>query len=410
MRYVKITFLFLVVLLGGCWDRTEIEEVALVIAIGLDKGENGSVKVTYQIANPVVGSNLATGDVTASEVITLHSADIVSARDLANISISRTLSFAHAKSIIVSQELARSDEFLPIITAAIRDRHVRRELHFIVSKESAEQFIREENLTLEVRPHKFYDLMARRWEETGLTPYSTLSRFYSITENDGDLFLAISATRGTEETKITADNDDYYAGEVEKRSSNQIQMIGSVVFKKGKIIGELTGEETRLALWLRPEERADMMLITLEDPEDPNKKVTVKVFKREKTNITIDTSHDVPKIHVSVPLLVEVLGIHSNTNYVTNLDQQSRLKEAFQAELEEKVNQLISYTQNDLKGDPFLWSLRARRNFVTVDQFKDYQWMEKYEQADIHVSFDLTFKDFGQKLHPSKVEKIKGEG
>ncbi len=401
--------MLILLLLGGCWDRTELEEVAFVIAIGLDPGENGSVKITYQIANPVVGSDLASGDIKSSEIITLYSVDMVSARDLANISISRNLSFAHAKSLVVSQELARSEEFLSLITAAIRDRHVRRELHFIVSKESAEQFIREENLTLEVRPHKFYDLMARRWEETGLTPYSTLSRFYSITENDGDLFLAINATRITEDTKIKADNDDYYAGEVETTSSNQIQMIGSAVFKKGKMIGELTGEETRLALWLRPEARADMMLITLTDPNNPEKKVTVKALKRKKTSITIDTTNEVPKISVKVPLIIEVLGIHGTSNYVTNTEQQDRLKEAFRAELINKTTELISYTQTELKGDPFLWSLKARKNFVTVGQFHDYEWMKKYEQADIDVDFDLTIKDFGQKLQPSDVKEIKEE-
>ena len=35
------------------------------------------------------------------------------------------------------------------------------------------------------------------------------------------------------------------------RSGDPVQMIGSAVFKDGKMIGTLTGEETRITLFLR---------------------------------------------------------------------------------------------------------------------------------------------------------------
>ena len=47
-------FIFLILLLPlfltGCYDRFELDNLAYVIAIGVDTGENGNVNITYQIA------------------------------------------------------------------------------------------------------------------------------------------------------------------------------------------------------------------------------------------------------------------------------------------------------------------------------------------------------------------------
>ena len=60
-------FIFLILLLPlfltGCYDRFELDNLAYVIAIGVDPGENGNVNITYQIAVPlkITGENSETG-------------------------------------------------------------------------------------------------------------------------------------------------------------------------------------------------------------------------------------------------------------------------------------------------------------------------------------------------------------
>ena len=50
-------------LLAGCYDMSETDKRAYVVRIGLDKGEEeGSVKVTYLISNPEVGSQQSGGN------------------------------------------------------------------------------------------------------------------------------------------------------------------------------------------------------------------------------------------------------------------------------------------------------------------------------------------------------------
>jgi len=100
MKSLKIFIVLLFsLLLSGCWDAVELEEQAYVVAIGMDEGEDNQLEITFQIGNPQVGSSdRANADrEPASEIITLVAPDKISARDLANVSVSRKLTFSHAK-------------------------------------------------------------------------------------------------------------------------------------------------------------------------------------------------------------------------------------------------------------------------------------------------------------------------
>ena len=39
-------------LLTGCWDRKELNQLGIAMAIGLDKGDDGKIQLTSQIVRP----------------------------------------------------------------------------------------------------------------------------------------------------------------------------------------------------------------------------------------------------------------------------------------------------------------------------------------------------------------------
>ena len=53
MTIVSLLALVLVPLCSGCWSRREIQDLAFVTALGVDKGpEDGTLKLTVHIAKP----------------------------------------------------------------------------------------------------------------------------------------------------------------------------------------------------------------------------------------------------------------------------------------------------------------------------------------------------------------------
>lgn len=206
MKGIKFLLLCMgmVCLLAGCWDRKELEQMSYTIAIGLDIpdhvdiNEKQAVDVTLQFANPKLNIKGATGQEEDPErnIVTLTAPDFVTAKNMANSFVTRQISFSHAKVIVVSEELARTDHFYRFIGSALKEREVRRETSIIVTKEKASEFIRKNKPESQIRVHKFYQFIIDRSIETGLVPESTINRLLAITDGDADLFLAMNGSVG----------------------------------------------------------------------------------------------------------------------------------------------------------------------------------------------------------------------
>jgi spore germination protein KC len=60
LRKEKIIIVLIVILLilscSGCSDRIELEEQAYVTALGIDKGKDNNLSITYQITNVNYGN------------------------------------------------------------------------------------------------------------------------------------------------------------------------------------------------------------------------------------------------------------------------------------------------------------------------------------------------------------------
>ncbi|OZM58081.1 spore gernimation protein GerC [Lottiidibacillus patelloidae] len=394
-------------LLSGCWDKLELEEQAFVVVLGVDLAEDEEfIDVTFQMANPQVGSTTkATAEnEKPSVILTLPATDIISARDTANALVTRKINLSHLKTIIISEELAKTDKFDKVVSSSIRDRQIRREINIIVTKEKAAEFINNNKPQLETRPHKYFEFMQKRWRDTGLVPYSTFNRYFQRSESTNTLFMAILATSKKQELKSKGYEDNYEAGQINARGGDPVQVIGSAILKEGKLIDTITGEETRIALLLRKESEADNWLATYEDPLNEGYRIAARLIKDKKTKININTDKKTPVVDVTVPITFQVVAIPSQENYVLDLKKQKLLKKSIAKALEEKTMEFVKKTKEEYKDEPFLWGYEVQKNFTTKKAYEKYNWKEKYLQAEVKVKYEITIEDFGKQLRPHEKE------
>ncbi|MDQ0971821.1 spore germination protein KC [Neobacillus niacini] len=418
MSYIKIILgLGIVLSLAGCWDRKELEQMSYTIAIGLDlpekieAKEKQAVDVTFQFANPKLNIKGAPGQEEDPErnIVTLTAPDIVTAKNMANSFITRQISFSHAKVIVVSEELARTDVFYRFMGSALKEREVRRETSIIVTKENASEFIRKNKPESQIRAHKYYQFIIDRSVETGLVPESTINRLLAITDGDADLFLAINGSIGKKNNGVTfKEEDQYLAGNVPKKGGNQVQLIGSAVFKEGKMIAKLTGEETRSALILDNTARIEDMYVSYQDPLNEKYMVACRVKKKTATKVKIKLRKGPPVINVMVPIEIEVLSSPSMENYAEDLQKQRILKKKIESELKENLSTLVKRTQDEFKSEPFYWSLYARPLFSSTKEYEKWDWTNKnYPFATVNIKVDVEIVGFGKQMKESEMEKVR---
>jgi len=405
----------LLLVLTGCWDKKEVEEQSFVVVIGLDlpKGidieEEQAVDVTFQFSNPklnIKGASPSGGESEMKDIITLTAPDFVTARNMANSFVTREISFSHNRVLIISEELAKTDIFYKILSTAVGDREIRRETSIIVTEGKAAKFISKNKPEMMIRPHRYYQFLIDRATETGLVPESTINRLLAITDGDADLFLAMYGS-SNENKNGFQDEDQYVAGEVPKKGGNPVQLIGSAVFKEGKMIGKLTGEETRIARLLDNTSNTIDMFSSFKDPLNKKYKIGVRIKKENKTEVKIKLKNGPPKIDVKYPVEIELLTVPSLINYGEDMENQKKLKTAIERKMKENAEKLIEKTQKEFKSDAFYWSLYVRPLFSSVKEYEEWDWTNKnYPFADIDVTMDVEITGFGKQLKESDIKKV----
>jgi spore germination protein KC len=99
------------VLLAGCWDKTELNELAIVTMIGLDEDpETGQITAYYQIVNPltsVTTSGSAGGDQAPVYTYTVSGKSFGEIRKIIYKMLPRKLFIAYYRAVVVSERMAR---------------------------------------------------------------------------------------------------------------------------------------------------------------------------------------------------------------------------------------------------------------------------------------------------------------
>ncbi|MFS0600425.1 Ger(x)C family spore germination protein [Peribacillus frigoritolerans] len=402
MRLSKYIYLFFfMLLLSGCWDQKRIEESAYVVAIGLDKAEEeGKVTITYLISNPEYGSQQGGGTTNEppQEIISFQTNDLITSKNTANAVIAKEITYDLLSVMIVSEDLAKDEDFARWMYDATKDREISRRTSLIITKEKASKFLTENKPKQETRAHKYFNNILKHGIKTGFIPKSDLYRYFKIMEEDADLFLAVYGTTETKDQKRSdGEEDQFIAGEFHHEGkTNKTQFLGSAVFKEGKMIGKLTGEETRHAVTLNDTYNISDFYTTYPDPFDKKYRIATRIKKIKNNDVKMRIKNGVPTIDVTIPLYVEVLSDHSMVNYAKNSEKRNQLKKYLEKKISNKSNHLITKTQEKFKGDPFGWSLIARKHFTTIPEYEKFGWMKSYPDMKVKVTVKIRFGEFGR--------------
>ncbi|SDN44122.1 Ger(x)C family spore germination protein [Bacillus sp. OK048] len=397
-----LILIIMVCLLSGCWDRKELEAKAYVIGLGIDASKHkGNINVTMLLANPEVGSMQGGGGSTEKprEIITFEANDFIAAKATANAIISRSISYELLKIIVVSEEYASDKEFIKTIYDTLKDKEIRLNSYLAVSKEKASEYFLKNRPKMETRPHKYYQFMVEHGIENGLIPDSTLLRFFKTIERGTDLFLAMYTTAIRQKNPEYKKEDEYIAGQVGATGElDDTQFMGSAVFRNGKMIDKLTGEETRTVNILDDSTNIKDILVDIPNPfPGSDKQMSARMFKIGNNKVEMNVKGARPKIFITVPLQYEILSNPSMVNFAVKKNQQI-LKEKVREDYRTINEDFFKKTQTELKGVPYSLSISARKYFGTVQEYKKFNWAKSYLKADIHVIPEIEIVDYGKQV------------
>lgn len=182
IRNIFIVILVIILLLSfnTSYTSLNLDNLAYVVALGIDVGSNGNFKFTFQFIprRGSSGSDSGSEESEPSIINTVEAPSINTAVNLLNGYIARKLNLSHCKVIVFSEAVAIQgiEEEIYSLT---NDSQVRPSANIIVCKNTAQKYIEDSNPILENLITKYYEIFPNSTKYTGYVYNATLGEFFN---------------------------------------------------------------------------------------------------------------------------------------------------------------------------------------------------------------------------------------
>lgn len=280
MKLAKALLLFAALtILPGCWNRVELNEIAIISATGVD-WKDGEWVLSYQIVIPkTISAQTGRSDGAAINVFSSHSDNFRTAISKASQETSRRLYFAHNQIVIIGQEAARKG-ISQLMEVYLRNYDSRETVSMFLSKGTARHLM-EQLLPLEQIPGEaIYRMIANEDKNN--------SSFRLMTINTA-LMELLGSTKATSLPVLslagsgTGTGDVQSLGRTTTPSKIRLSELGLIV--GDKLVGWVSDEESSGVNWLNDEVHRTTVGFACLDTKGAKQDSSIRIM-RSKTKRT----------------------------------------------------------------------------------------------------------------------------
>ncbi len=405
-KYGKILALIIMCLTLSSCVGEEPNDIAYITALGIDKSDNG-YKYTIQFANPTKISGGASeqggsgGNIV--ENITVEGPTIYSGLNSADAIVSKDLSLAHAKIIVVSEEIAKGGlgEFLEVIA---RNNDIRPDI-FLAIAEKADEYLESVKPVIELNPVKYYQLTYEN-KKGGPIPHNNAAEFYmAVVSGDRDCVLPYagvagikeksegtdagsggdSKTEGSEENKKATEAQEnqnnfqkgtknYFAGEAGIKIKNKSEALGLAIIDGDKYIDKLGSTDALIYNILTNNMRDTEIVFALDGIPKP---VTIRIDEKNIPEWDIDKERK----RVTIDILLEGEVLSMPGGYEIKGDECARY-------IDKACDEFLVRTYNDMGIDILGLRGKIKRKFLTNGVYKEY--IESFDTKEWKTDANIT--------------------
>ncbi len=381
VRYLVALLLALSLLLGGCWDRRELEERISVVALGIDIAERkpNLYKLTVQIPIPtkIAGSGAGGGGGGkggGAPVRVMSSTGHTVLEAIGNLQkrLNQKIFIGHTRVVAISEAVARKG-MREITDGFRRDPEMRRLLWPIVVKKDAAHLLKV-NPKLAQVPVVYIMDMIESGTKTGAIPAQTLGNFY---------------------IQYSSEPLEPYLNYMETRT-DEIIWKGVAVFHKDRMVGVLPEAQTWVLNQLRDNRQGGDVVIAV--PGQKGKYFTVRPhFVRTKLRID-KTGNGNGGLQARYVCRMQCDLIEATIPLDFTNDRAIRKYEQLvRQEMEKRAAKLIGMLQNEFKSDILKLGLSLRAHHYH-DYWVNHNWEQEFPRFPISVQYDVYIRRIGMEV------------
>ena len=423
LKFIGILVIALVFIyaFSATYSPDSIDNISYVIALAVDESEgSNNLQVTFEFIDTSAFANEQGSESNGGIVDTVTATSINSALNLLNAYVGKSVNLSHCKVVVFSDKLAKKG-ITTEITELMNNIQVRPSTNIVICKGNALEYLQNSTSQLEKILTKYYDIFPNSSEYTGFTWNIMIGEFYNYltTKECGNLAIlgglnpkissASDKQSGSSESQSSGSNSEsesssnhsndssadsfnnntpfseMVAGNAPILGERGTENIGLAVLKEGVYKGDLTASDTLCHTLISGE--VNSFLLTINNTELYKYYSDIFLFENTSPKISVDTSKDTPEITIKIVLVGRIDSIKNGINFSEestklNLDEISG---AVSKSVEGYITKYLEKTTNDFKCDLDYFYTYAKRNFKTIQEWKDYNWDKKYEKSKFNV-------------------------
>ncbi|SEI04235.1 spore germination protein KC [Halobacillus karajensis] len=396
---IGFIWLFLVlILLTGCWDQNELEDVALVMGMGIDKTEDGLYDVSFQIVNPeqVSGGEMSQSS-KGTAVTTYRDKGQTLFETIRKISkeVPRKLSFSHMVVLIIGESLAEDEGLFEVMDFTERFYGFRSTATVLISRGSPAQSILSILNPIEKIPAmKIQEASKKTAEVWGETPDQNINDLIqTLTTKSKEVSLSgIALVGDMQEGQHSSINE-------QAAPSTYIEINGLAIFQDGKLKGWLEDKEARGVSWVRNNIQKTVVTSTCKE----NEGILAVEVRNVNTKLKPTIKKGEPKITVNIKSegsLQEVTCPVDLTDPNVIIELNKKLAKA----IEEEVNTSVKTLQEE-ETDVFGFGETLNQKHPKEWKKMKEDWSSTFSEMDVEVNVEFFIRGTGLRTKPLILEK-----
>ncbi len=387
-RRKSLVFLFLlpVLFLSGCWDRRELNDMAIVQSAAIDKGQDNQLDLTIQVLIPRLAGNGQQGAGEPQSVLrSAKGENFADALSKLHSKLPRHIFWGHCKVYIFGERYA-SEGLHRDLDYLLRHPEPRGRTHLFVSEGKAAN-------VLELQPPLEGNIgkVLRKLAEKEIGVNVTMKDFQQMTTADSGgavlpLIRYLPPKHG------------------EKKEETIANIVGTALFKKDRMIGKVDLPTTRGILWLRDD--IEVVGLTVDSPEGGGT-LSFDPFKQHTELI--------PKIENGewkVKALIRAQGAlvqNASRLDITDPEQSLEVEREIEKDIKERISQSLEHVQVGMRTDVFRFAEAFHRSYPEKWKEAKSHWHDIFPKITVEYDIKAKVRRPGMTTKPTSLSRAEVE-
>ncbi|WP_433742439.1 Ger(x)C family spore germination protein [Falsibacillus pallidus] len=375
-------------LLAGCGSQHELNEMSIIVGVGIDLLGKDNYQITLQIVNPsaifTAGGNSSGQKVVPIINVVGTGSTVVDALQKATTKISRPNFYAHLSMIVIGQALAEKG-ILEVLDTFERDAEVRQNTPILVAKNERAFDVLNTLTTLTSIPvvsligkiRNAHDLFG---ETANVELYQLIKSF-----EDGNTAAIVGGATAPKDNNFASTKEN-----IDQASPLTSEVEGIAVFnREGKLAYWIDNGNARSTLILRNELKETILSHKCSE----NKHFSIKIsYSKSKVNAIRKNGKVILQVNTYMEGNVDSNACPKIT--LSTDEDYEKMEKIMEKKIKQNLNDLIKETQSH-ETDFLNFSTSLRKSNPEYWKKERDHWGEIYKNAAVDVKVEMKINNSG---------------